>query len=51
MVPTQDIALFATQISTAFPSSEYLPAGVVAVALLAFSLALVLVSVRRGDEQ
>lgn len=49
MVPTQDVALaHAAQISTAFPSAEYLPAGVVAVVLVSFATALVL-SVRRRD--
>ena len=48
MVPTQDFALLATRISSPFPSIVYLPAGVVAVVLLAFAAALVL-SVRRRD--
>jgi hypothetical protein len=48
MVPTQDIVRLASQISSPFPSIEYLPAGVVAVVLLAFAAALLL-SVRRRD--
>ncbi len=48
MVPTQDVVLFATQISAPFPSIDYLPAGVVGVVLMSFAAALVL-SVRRRD--
>ncbi|MFD1720190.1 hypothetical protein [Amnibacterium endophyticum] len=48
MVPTQDFLLHASLIESAFPSLDYLPAGVVAVVVAAFAVALVL-SVRRRD--
>jgi hypothetical protein len=48
MVPTQDIALLASPLQSALPF-DLLPAGVVAVVLIAFAVALVVVSVRRRD--
>lgn len=48
MVPTQDIALLATPLQPALPL-DLLPAGVVAVVLVAFAIALIIVSVRRRE--
>lgn len=48
MVPTQDVITAALQ-STGFMSMELLPAGVVAVVIVAFAIALITVSVRRRE--
>ena len=48
MVPTQDVVLLLMQSRTLL-ASDLLPAGVVAVVLIAFAIALVTVSVRRRD--
>lgn len=48
MVPTQDIAQLVTSRVAGLPL-DMLPAGVVAVVILAFAIALVTVSVRRRD--
>ena len=48
MVPTQDIVLLATRAQLMLPL-DLLPAGVVAVVLVAFAVALVTVSLRRRD--
>jgi hypothetical protein len=50
MVPTQDVVLLTAQSQTAIPF-DLLPAGVVAVVLIAFAIALVTVSVRRRDAE
>lgn len=48
MVPTQDVITLALQSAT-FMSMDLLPAGVVAVVILAFAIALVSVAVRRRE--
>jgi hypothetical protein len=51
MVPTQDFALlarFATPLRLDAPV-DYLPAGVVAVVVLALAFTMLLVAVRRAD--
>jgi hypothetical protein len=48
MVRTQDVVLLITQTRTLLPT-DFVPAAVVAVVLVAFAVALVAVSVRRRD--
>jgi hypothetical protein len=48
MVPTQDVVLLHAQVQTLLPF-DLVPAGVVAVVLVSFAVALVTVSVRRRD--
>lgn len=47
MVPTQDVVLLHTVQSLL--SFDLVPAGVVGIVLVSFAVALVTVSVRRGD--
>jgi hypothetical protein len=50
MSPTQDLVLLGAPLQSTLPF-DLLPAGVVAVVLVAFAIALVTVSVRRRDAE